>query len=251
MRIAALYDVHGNLPALEAVLAEIGPDVDRILFGGDIVMGFVPAATLARVLALGERAVFLRGNTDREVATRAATVGGGGEAWVAIREWVAEQLTAESRAFLGALPTTVTLDVDGLGPVLFCHGSPRSDEEIMTRLTSDERSREIFTGVSESVVVCGHTHVQFDRVSGGKRVVNAGSVGMPYEGAHGAYWALLGPDVTLRRTDYDRDAALARFRASGMPGAEALIERVYLNPYAPDAASELFERMAIERATKS
>src|SRR5204862_4096850 len=132
--------------------------------------------------------------------------------------WAAAQLSPPDRDFLASFEETVRVDVDGLGRVLFCHGSPRSDEEIISQATPVERMRELLEGVDAEVVVCGHTHMQLDRVVDGVRVVNAGSVGMPY-GEPGAYWALLGPDVELRRTAYDLDAAAARIRASGWPVA--------------------------------
>ena len=137
------------------------------------------------------------------------------------------------------------MTVDGLGRVLFCHGSPRSDEEILTRISSEERVAAACAGVEEATVVCGHTHVQFDRDVAGKRLVNAGSVGMPYEAQPGAYWALLGPDVELRRTAYDLEAAAAAIRATGFPGADELggRERPHRARRAEEA-TEQFERLA-------
>src|SRR5438093_1246762 len=177
MRVAALYDIHGNLPALEAVLAELAAEqVDEILIGGDVAAGAMPHETLARLREDGELApaevlAFVRGRLD-----------------------------AEEIAFLLDLPERVRLDVDGLGPTLFCHATPRNDVEVLTAISPDERWRETLAGLAERVVVCGHTHMQFDRVVDGIRVVNAGSVGMPYEDEPGAYWALLGPEIELRRT---------------------------------------------------
>ena len=136
------------------------------------------------------------------------------------------------------------MDVDGLGPVLFCHGSPRSDEEILTRISSEERVAAACAGVEEALVVCGHTHVQFDREVAGTRLVNAGSVGMPYEAEPGAYWALLGPDVELRRTAYDLEAAAAAIRATGFPGADELAAANVLTVPSAEEATEQFERLA-------
>ncbi|MBA2463328.1 MAG: metallophosphoesterase family protein [Actinobacteria bacterium] len=194
-RVAVLSDVHGNLPALEAVLAEV--DADAIVCCGDVSLGPMPAECLERLRALG--AHFVRGNCDRSPGD----------------EWVERQLTQEQLGFLRDLPTTVSLDVDGLGAVLFCHGSPRSDEEILTRISPESRVVDALAGVSEHVVVGGHTHVQYDREVGGHRLVNAGSVGMPYEGRQGAFWAMLGPDVDLRRTEYDVEPTAAVIEALG------------------------------------
>jgi predicted phosphodiesterase len=138
------------------------------------------------------------------------------------------------------------VEVDGLGAVLFCHGSPRSDEEILTRISAEARVAAAVAGVEERVVVSGHTHVQFDREIAGKRLVNPGSVGMPYGAQPGAYWALLGPDVQLRRTAYDLEAAAEAVRATGFPAAgEHAADNVLTVPTAEEA-TEQFERMASE-----
>jgi predicted phosphodiesterase len=222
-RVAALYDVHGNLPALEAVLAELDREpVDAIVCGGDVAAGPMPSEVLE---LLRERdAQFVRGNADRE-----------------LRDWDAERLTAEQLDFLRALPLTVSLDVDGLGPVLFCHATPRSDEEIVTRLTADEEVAATLEGVSELVVVCGHVHVQYDRRVGGHRVVNAGSVGLPYEGRAGAFWALLGPDVEPRETSYDLEDAVQRLRDTGYPDLDDALGSSLFEPISPDEVSRYFE----------
>lgn len=238
-RVAALYDVHANLPALEAVLADVASaDVDAIVFGGDLVAGPLPAQTLARVRALDGPAVHLvRGNGDRE-----ALAPGAGDAppQVAAR-FVAGHLSRADRALVAAFETAVVLDVAGLGPVRFVHATPRSDEEILTSLTPPVRWRAMFAGVREGVVVCGHTHRQSDRRLGGVRVVNAGAVGMPYEGRAGAYWALLGPDVELRRSEVDVPAMAQAIRASGYPLADELLAESFTQPVDADAVERLFE----------
>jgi putative phosphoesterase len=241
VRVAALYDVHGNLPALEAVLAEVETlAVDTVVVGGDVAIGPMPRATLERLLALGERALFVRGNGDREIAGEKFE----GGLWGERTRWSAAQLERGQLAWLAALPDTQRVEIDGLEPVLFCHGSPRSDEEILTRISSEERVAAALAGVSERVVVCGHTHVQFDRNVAGKRLVNPGSVGMPYEPQPGAYWALLGSDVEFRRTDYDLEAAAAAVRASGFPAAEEHAAENVLTVPSAEEATEQFERQA-------
>ena len=245
MRIAAIYDVHGNLPALDAVLADVErEDVDLIVGGGDVVSGPMPAETLERLLDLGPRVRLLRGNADREVVARAGRAAEPGEdVWSARDRWAAGLLTAPQLELLAGLPASFALDVDGLGPTRFCHGTPRSDEEIVTRATPEGLLREALAGVAESTVVAGHTHAQVDRRVGGARFVNAGSVGMPYEGEPGAYWALLGPDVEHRRTPYDLAAALDRFRETGFPDLDSYADDL-LHPLGPGEASEQFERLA-------
>jgi putative phosphoesterase len=189
VRVAALYDIHGNLTALDAVLAEV--DADIILVGGDTVMGPWPDETLERLRALPGDVRFIRGNADREVYDEKP-----GLAPHEAFEYARSRLSAEQLEFLRGLPLTVSI-----GRVLFCHATPRNDEEIFTKISPDERWAEALVGVDAEVVMCGHTHVQFDRRIGDIRLVNAGSIGMPYEHEPGAYWALLdGADVELRHT---------------------------------------------------
>jgi putative phosphoesterase len=230
--VAALYDIHGNLPALDAALDAIealDSSVETIVIGGDVVLGPMPRATLERVMALGDRARYLRGNCDRLVVDafdrRSA-------AWLpaAVQHtisWVAAQLDQPHRDFLAAFPETLTLAVHGIGDVLFCHGSPRSDDEMVTSATPDAALQQMLAGVRERVVVCGHTHMQFDRTLDGVRVINAGSVGMPY-GAPGAHWLLLGPDISSRRTPYDLERAAALVRLTAYPGADEFAARYIL-----------------------
>jgi predicted phosphodiesterase len=218
LRVAALYDIHGNLPALEAVLAEV--DADAIVLGGDIVGGEEPRAVLERLRGL-DSAHWLRGNAERELVAPGPPREGGPPPGVL--EELKSRLSEDDIDFLYGLPERLTLEVDGLGEVLFCHATPRNDYEIFTILSPDERVLEMMGGVPQRVVVCGHTHVQDDRRIGEYRVVNAGSVGMAYEDTPGAYWALLGPDVGLRRTSY-----------VGMPEPEA----------GRDEASSYFESIA-------
>jgi predicted phosphodiesterase len=207
--VAALYDVHGNLPALEAVLAELEREAaDVVVFGGDVVWGAWPRETLERALALGDRARFIRGNTDRGALDE--------DADDPSARWTQERLGAEQRELVLAWPDTISLDVEGLGPTLFCHATPRSDSELVSPASSEARWREVLAGVEEEVVVCGHTHLQFDEQHASHRVVNPGSVGNPTVRA-AAWWALLGPGVDLRTTAYDCAAAAAAWRATGFP----------------------------------
>jgi predicted phosphodiesterase len=237
MRVAALYDIHGHAPALEAVLAEVPADVELVI-GGDIVLGPQPREVLELLDALGDRAHWIRGNCEAQTPHTDAL-------WEQRRLFTLERVGSERHHLLENLPGTLTLEVDGLGPTLFCHGSPRSDEEMITAVTSEERLREILGDVAESTVVCGHTHHQFDRLTDGIRVVNAGSIGMPYEGRPGAYWALLGPDVELRRTVYDFEPAAGAIRGSGYPDSEEHVEMLYSQPPSAAEVAEYFERQAL------
>jgi putative phosphoesterase len=235
MRVAALYDVHANLPALEAVLAEVEQEnVDVIVLGGDCIHGPQPVETLERLRGLGGRVLWIRGNTDRLIA--------GDPAGDDLHGWVAEALGDESVAFLESLPFKQELDIDGLGNTLFCHATPQDDETIVTPLTPDERLAEILVGVEADTVVVGHTHMQQDRKVGSIRWVNAGSVGLPYEDDIKAFWALLGPDVELRRTPFDIPATIRAFEKVRGDDAATFVENFRTAPSRQEAA-EYFESL--------
>jgi putative phosphoesterase len=210
MSVATLYDIHGNLAALEAVLREI-PDEATIVVGGDVcAAGASPSETLERLRGLGERVLWVRGNADREL-----TPGEKGLVPAEVIEATRAALTEEQIAFLHGLPPTLRV-----GETLFCHATPRNDLDIFTERTPEARIADLFAGVAADVVVCGHTHTQFERTIAGKRVINSGSVGMPFEDAPGAYWTL---DLAHRRTEYDRaepprmgrEEAISRFECPG------------------------------------
>jgi predicted phosphodiesterase len=225
MRVAALYDVEGNLPALEAVLGELERERPHaIVVGGDIATGPMPGETLERLRGL-EQAHFLRGNADRALVevSRGERPEGLPDDAVEALVWAAERLSDEQIDFLAVLPQTISLDVDGLGRVCFCHATPRDDNELFTELTPADAAAELLEGTAEATIVCGHTHMQFDRRIDRWRVVNAGSVGVPWDEGPEPRWALLGPDVSFRRTQLDHQRAAEEIRATGWPGAEELL----------------------------
>jgi predicted phosphodiesterase len=243
-RIAALYDVHANLPALEAVLAVAeGREVELIVFGGDLALGPIPSETLDRIIALGSGARCIRGNCDR-LMVDAFDGNPLGRIPPAMQQnilWSAGQLDTRRRDFLANLPPTLSVNVEGLGDVLFCHATPRSDDEIITVTTPAGRTRDAVDGIAEKIVVCGHTHMQYDRRIGDVRIINAGSVGMPY-GDRGAYWLLLGPDVELKRTDYDFAGAADSIRKTRYPEAETFASKNILNPPSKEEMLAIFNR---------
>jgi predicted phosphodiesterase len=255
MRVAALYDIHGNLPALNAVLEEIHhADIDQVVVGGDVVPGPMPRETLQRLLDLDRPVYFIHGNGElamlaQMAAPQTGTVTYWGttsgapppESFREVYRWTAHQLQPEYGPVLTSWPKTLRLGIGGLGAVLFCHSTPRSETEVFTRLTSEERLRPLFDGLQAAVVVCGHTHMQFDRMIGATRVVNAGSVGMPF-GEPGAYWVLLGPDVQLRQTPYDFAEAAERIRATAYPQAQEFAAQNILRPPAEAEMLEAFGR---------
>jgi predicted phosphodiesterase len=235
-RVAVLADVHGNPTALEAVAREViaaAPDVT--VFLGDLTWGPLPEETWAIALSLRDavagRTIFVRGNAERALSEvrheRQASDPTPSERWM-----LAQHSTSTLDAFDG-FAASACIEIEILGRTRFCHASPRSDEELITPATPARRMQALLAGVRERVLVSAHTHIQFDRSVEGVRSVNPGSIGMPYQGAPGAYWAILGPDVELCRTDYDLELAVARFRATDDPLAEAMI-RTLLEPPTPD-----------------
>jgi predicted phosphodiesterase len=248
--VAVLSDIHGVLPALDAVLAE--PDVraaDVIVLTGDMATGPQPVPTLDRLVALGDRARWVKGNCERELVTRAR---GGPASPYPISDWAAAQLRADQVDLLDGLPRTLTLEVRGFGDVLFCHATPRDDEEFVFVDSDLPRWAEVLAGVADTVrtVVCGHTHMPFTRLVDRRVVANAGSVGMPY-GSTGAQWALLaGGTVQLRRTEFDREAACAAVvaDAAGCPGITEWADAIVRNPPSDSKALTSFKEQLRNRA---
>ena len=238
MRIAALYDIHGNLPALEAVLEEVRQEgVDQVVVGGDVVPGPMPRETLELLLDLDIPMQFIQGNG--EVAVLAESAGrdsGVPELFREVVRWSGEQLPPEHGRLLASWPKTLRL-----GDVLFCHATPRNENEIFTRLTAEDRLLPVFEEIDAPLVVCGHTHMQFDRRIGRTRVVNAGSVGMPF-GKPGAEWLLLAPGVQLRQTRYDLAKAAERIRGTSYPQAQVFAARNVLQPPSEEEMLDLFAR---------
>jgi putative phosphoesterase len=235
-RVAVLSDVHGNAPALAAVLAEVErEDPDVVVFGGDLTWGPLPEETLDLARSLRVPARYVRGNADRAILEGADETEG--------MRWMQERHSPAARAFLERFAESAIVDVDGLGAVRFTHGSPRTDEECVTPETAEERVHEFMDGVDERVLVSAHVHIQFDREVAGIRSVNPGSVGLPYEGRPGAYWALLGPDIELRRTDYDLDDAVARYRATDYPNVEQVVDLLLQPPSPSEVIADAEERV--------
>ncbi|MGH7725604.1 MAG: metallophosphoesterase family protein [Candidatus Eiseniibacteriota bacterium] len=252
MRVAALFDIHSNLPALDAVLEEIRrAGIDQIVVGGDVLPGPMPRETLGRLLELDRPTHYIHGNGElailallaapnEDAVTYWGTTSGAPmpEQYRPNYRWTAKQIEPDYPPVLARWPKTLRMEIDGLGAVFFCHGTPRSETELFTRLTLDERLEPIFDELDVSVVICGHTHMQFDRQVGRTRVVNAGSIGEPY-GEPGAHWLVLGPDVELRRTPYDFERAAERIRATTYPDAEAFARDI-LHPPSEAEMLEVF-----------
>lgn len=248
MPVACLFDIHGNLPALEAVLQDVlRSDADHIVVGGDLVPGPFPRECFALLASLEMPIEFIIGNGDREtlLAMRGAVSSAVPEFFHEAMAWNAAQLGEQEAKAIEQWPLTRRLHVGGIGDVLFCHATPRNDTEIFIRTTADATLLPIFEPLGVHAVVCGHTHMQHDRTVGTTRIINAGSIGASFQGA-GAFWALLGPTVQLRRTYYDVEQAAARVRATAYPLAEQFAATSILGPPTEEATIKLFANAAMK-----
>jgi predicted phosphodiesterase len=239
--VLALHDIHGNVEALEAVLADPrAARADAVLVGGDAVPGPFARGTLDRLDGLDVPVHWIRGNGEREVA-EAVGAPEPPEDDLAARTAAlsAAELGDERARALAELPLTVELD-----GVLYCHASPRRDDEMLTRLSTGERWAAALAGVAGGLVVGGHTHQQDDRAVGGVRFVNAGSVGLPYEGDGAARWLWVADgEPELRRTAYDAAAAGVRILAAGWPDGRS-VAGALTDPVEPIVVTRIFEDLA-------
>jgi predicted phosphodiesterase len=243
MRIAVLGDVHGNLPALRAVLDELDRDpVDAIVVAGDVVGGPLVRESLDVLAARPEAMRWLAGNCEREAVAVYDGAPASDDPAGRAAAWSAGSLDGRWRDELASWP--ISLELDG---VRFCHGSPRRDDEILTRLTPDETLLDALSTSTEPLTVGGHTHQQFIRRvrDRGRTYANAGSVGMPYEGRPGAFWMLVDDAVPIpRETGYDLEAAAYELRTSGFPDVEEQMTESLLQPVDPDWVAAFFEHGA-------
>jgi predicted phosphodiesterase len=240
MNVLALYDIHGNIDALEAVLADPrASDPDVVVVGGDAVPGAFARATLARLEELTAPVRWIRGNGEREVAEAVGGPPPAEDDLAAVTAAItAAEIGADAARALGDVP--LTLELDG---VLYCHASPRRDDEMVTRLSPPERWGEALAGAGAALVVAGHTHQQDDRMVGGTRFVNAGSVGLPYEGDGDARWLWVADGVPeLRQTAYDAAAGGRRILEAGWPDEES-VGAALIEPVDAIVVTRLFESL--------
>ena len=242
MRIATLYDIHGNLPALEAVIAQVHQlGVDQIVVGGDVVPGPMPNDVLDLLFGLEIPTAFILGNGDREVLS----IRNGGSAHAIperFREsvlWVADTLADTHAARVAQWVPTVRF-----GDVLFCHATPRNDTDVFFEATDESKLKQMFEETGASLVVCGHTHMQFDRMVGKVRVVNSGSIGSPF-GQTGAFWLLIDGGPRLMRTEYDLREAAERIGAARYPNAQEFALRSVLDPPSKEQVLERFREVEL------
>jgi predicted phosphodiesterase len=240
-RLAIVADVHGNAVAFAAVVEEIRRDPpDLIVVNGDLSWGPEPEATFDLVDDL-EPALFVRGNAESALLRY---VGDPQLDRTDTAAWMLERHDAARISQIAGFAGAVVVDVDGIGRVFFCHGSPRGDQEIVTPRTPEPRMSDLLAGTELDILVTAHVHLQFDREVLGIRSVNAGSVGLQYGGTPAAYWAEIGPDIRLRRTPYDLEEAERRIRSSGIPNGDELVS-LLREPPSTEEMIEDGERLAV------
>lgn len=250
MKIAAIYDIHGNLPALEAVIKVIKViEPDHVVVGGDVVAGPMPAQCLEMLKELSKDfpTSFIHGNAESEVIRAAAGENPQGftETNNEIAHWVAAQLSPEQIAEIKSWSLTYTLETETNGDVLFCHATPQNDVDIFTTNSSDEKVERFFEGITNPLVVCGHTHMQVDRELANTRIINAGSVGMSFT-SPGAYWLLIADgEVSFNYTMYNLEDAAAQILATDFPNAEAFVQNSVLATPTEDDAIVKLTRLAM------
>lgn len=243
MAIAALYDIHGNLPALEAVMKELEKyEVDLLVIGGDILPGPFASECLDLLLKSPLKMKFILGNCEEEYIKQMDTtyLSPLPDQVFEQFEWVRQTLVPFQELFISEWPVSLEVDGGKLGKILFCHGTPQDTNEIFTPKTSEERLLEIFSPVKADLIVCGHTHFQFDFEVDKKRIVNAGSVGMPV-GKQGAFWLLIDEEPRLMQTIYDYQEAATRVKATAFPNALDFVDKAILNPPSLDSMLQVFE----------
>ena len=248
MKVAALYDIHGNLPALKAVLEELDEmRVDQIVIGGDLILGPMSKECLDLLVDFSKSIQFILGNCEISVLEQkeGRLQQQFPESVLEDIKWTADQLDSKDQQVISNWPETIQLEIEGIGKVLFCHATPRNPFEIFTKQTSDQKLLPIFNSLDVDIVICGHTHMQFDRQIGNVRVINAGSVGMPF-GKSGAHWLLIDEGFDFRQTTYDLNKAAAIIRQTSYPRAEGFAANNILNQPSEESMLELLSKGEIK-----
>ena len=237
MTVAALYDIHGNLPALEAILDEIsGLSIDQIIIGGDVILGPMSRECLDRLSEITIPVHYIFGNCEVAILNiiNNQPLPNLPQRVLEDMQWTAKQMSEKQAHQMSQWPKTLTIDLPDIGKVLFCHATPEDENENFTRLSSEEKLTAIFENVDADVVVCGHTHMQFDKMIGDLRVINAGSVGMPF-GKPGAYWLLFDSELELRYTSYDLEKAADQIKKTDYPNALEFAKSNVIKPPTEEA----------------
>lgn len=244
MRIAALYDIHGNLPALEAALKETEQSgADEILVGGDVIIGPMSSACLDLLFNIKKPVHYILGNCEVAVLDHITGITNTQfpENIQKCIDWTAKNLRIDQVEAISSWPEKTSIEIDNLGHVLFCHATPESTTDVFTKITPESKLIDNFNSVDESIVVCGHTHMQFEKIISRTSVLNAGSVGMPF-GLPGAYWLLLSNKIDFRKTLYDFNHAASLVKKTKYPDAYIFALKNILHPPSENSMLEILER---------
>ena len=255
MKIAALFDIHGNLPALNSVLEELSQlNVDKIIIGGDIVSGPMPNETLETLFQIKDKIVWIGGNGDDDVLNAIcnkplnSNLSDNGRL---LTDWVANQLGERFIDFLKELPLLYDLVLPGYGSICFCHATPKSKEEIFTPITNEQSIKEIFENINYNIIICGHTHVQFQLMANSIKIMNAGSVGMPFGRNKGADWILITPDeILFKNTQYDYMKAEKILMKTNYPAIENFVEQYIVHNHNEKQMIEYLEKLRTYQTRK-
>lgn len=253
MRIAAIYDIHGNASALEAVLDAVSiKKADTVVVGGDVVAGPFPSETLNLLQKINVPTYFILGNAESDVIQLILGQPSDGLSEKAneVASWVVNQLTLEQKDFLLTWSNTLQLKLTAICSACFCHGTPHSNAEIFTSVTPEDRVREIFSNTDASVFVCGHTHMQFQRTINNIRIFNAGSVGMPFGGTEADWLLIDGNEFQFVHTKYDLINAAERMRTSNYPNVEDFIQNNVINSPTQDMMIDVLTKIEAQQQEK-
>jgi putative phosphoesterase len=254
MRIAAIYDIHGNISALEAVIDVISTkQVDTVVIGGDVVAGPFPRETLSLLQKISVPTYYLLGNAESDVIRLILGQPSDGMSEKAneVAGWVVDQLTSEQKDFLLTWTDSLQLTLAPRYRAYFCHGTPRSNTEIFTLVTPEERVKAIFRQTDASVYICGHTHMQFERTVENIHIVNAGSVGMPFGGTTADWLLIDGNEFEFVHTEYSLQSAVERMRTSGYPDVENFIQNNVIHSPPKDKMTDVLTKMEARQQEKA
>jgi len=248
MRIAAIYDIHGNFPALQAVVAEISKaSIDLILVGGDVIAGPMPVETLQLLEKTSKKIPmqFIHGNAESELIrfVNGKDINGLTKNSEAITHWLAKELNSEQIEFISTWAKIRQLKLDNGKEILFCHATPDNDIDIFTQLSLESELIPVFKNLKASIVICGHTHMQFDREIANIRVINAGSVGMPF-GHTGADWLIIDNEISFMHSDYNLEKAAISIRKTNYPQADQFANNNVLNSVSKTTALKMLSQLA-------
>jgi putative phosphoesterase len=237
--LAILSDIHGNLPALEAVLADLTNfEIDHVIVPGDVI-NFGPFSRQTAELVIEKGWPVIRGNNEFfliDYKTPRAPNEWNDAVQFAPTAWLIQQFDRKLRTTIGAWPDALNLRFRDAPPILVCHGTSQSPWDSIYSTLTDEEIEKLLSSVEADFVICGHTHLPMDRQADKWRIFNPGSVGVPLDGLHSASYMILegnqqGWRPTFRRVPFDYEAVFDEFERSGYNREAGPIGRLVVEIY--------------------